>query len=314
MKIPTHPELVTALLKPGQDIIDSMTIERADALHNAVGISGEAGEICEAIIHALANPLDRENIVEEIGDLHFYIEGLFQNYSILGRPEFEYRQIQSPHTSFELMMNTVALNAAAGSLLDTVKKEVIYNKPRNGGAVKDALFALCDALIKFTRSANAYGVSHADKFVVIEYEEVVEANIAKLMTRYESLSYSDEQANARADKLPHGEVPAPLPDPAPEREVEEAVIAKLRSRGDEGHRKYGTTMDRKDLTIREWITHLQEELLDGAQYAERLLRGNDLLDDAQKLMTSVVEGGSITREEATAWCIEHTNQFGDLSK
>ena len=53
--------------------------------------------------------------------------------------------------------------------------------------------------------------------------------------------------------------------------IEERVIAKIRQRAETGERKYGTTMERNDLTLRQWIQHLQEELLDAAIYAEKIL-------------------------------------------
>ena len=53
--------------------------------------------------------------------------------------------------------------------------------------------------------------------------------------------------------------------------IEDRVIAKIQARAELGKRKYGTTMERKDLTFRQWVTHLQEELLDAAIYAEKLI-------------------------------------------
>lgn len=53
--------------------------------------------------------------------------------------------------------------------------------------------------------------------------------------------------------------------------IENQVIAKIQSRAATGAKKYGVTMDRKDLTFRQWVQHLQEELLDAAIYAEKLL-------------------------------------------
>ena len=49
-----------------------------------------------------------------------------------------------------------------------------------------------------------------------------------------------------------------------------AVIEKFISRSDAGIRKYGITLERTDLTHEEWITHLQEELMDAALYIERI--------------------------------------------
>ena len=53
--------------------------------------------------------------------------------------------------------------------------------------------------------------------------------------------------------------------------IEEQVIQRIRTRADAGLAKYGTTMERKDLTDVQWAIHLQEELLDAAVYLERLI-------------------------------------------
>ena len=52
--------------------------------------------------------------------------------------------------------------------------------------------------------------------------------------------------------------------------IEEGVIDKIRTRAEIGEAKYGVTMERGDLTRVEWLNHLQEELLDGAIYIEKL--------------------------------------------
>lgn len=72
--------LVKALLKSGEDIQASLTASEANLVHLALGISGEAGEVLDAIKKAAIynKPLDRENIIEELGDLEFYMEGLRQ--------------------------------------------------------------------------------------------------------------------------------------------------------------------------------------------------------------------------------------------
>lgn len=56
--------------------------------------------------------------------------------------------------------------------------------------------------------------------------------------------------------------------------IEERVIAKIRHRAEIGKAKYGTTLEREDLSAEQWLTHLQEELLDGANYIEKILAGN----------------------------------------
>lgn len=53
---------------------------------------------------------------------------------------------------------------------------------------------------------------------------------------------------------------------------EEAVILKIRTRREHGIKKYGTSVERTDLTTRQWIMHAQEEAMDLAIYLEKLLR------------------------------------------
>jgi len=53
-------------------------------LHAAIGVSGEAGELLDAIKKhwAYNKPLDTLHIVEELGDLEFYLEALRQGLGI----------------------------------------------------------------------------------------------------------------------------------------------------------------------------------------------------------------------------------------
>lgn len=53
--------------------------------------------------------------------------------------------------------------------------------------------------------------------------------------------------------------------------IEEKVIAEIRERARKGEAKYGTTMDRDDLSFVEWVQHLKEELMDAVVYAQKIL-------------------------------------------
>lgn len=79
-----HAAMVHHLKKPGEAIQAQLTPDKVDVLHMAVGISGEAGELLDAVKkHTVYNKeLDRKNIVEELGDLEFYMEGLRQRLKI----------------------------------------------------------------------------------------------------------------------------------------------------------------------------------------------------------------------------------------
>jgi hypothetical protein len=57
--------------------------------------------------------------------------------------------------------------------------------------------------------------------------------------------------------------------PETDRNVE-AVIQKHRQRAEAGLRKYGVTTERGDLTLAEWMQHLQEELMDATVYIEAM--------------------------------------------
>jgi hypothetical protein len=52
--------------------------------------------------------------------------------------------------------------------------------------------------------------------------------------------------------------------------IVESVIQKFKQRSDVGISKYGTTLDREDLSTIDWIIHAQEELMDGILYLEKL--------------------------------------------
>ena len=50
----------------------------------------------------------------------------------------------------------------------------------------------------------------------------------------------------------------------------EIVVSQLRAREEGGLSKYGVNTERTDLSTLEWLQHLQEELMDGAVYIEKL--------------------------------------------
>jgi hypothetical protein len=52
--------------------------------------------------------------------------------------------------------------------------------------------------------------------------------------------------------------------------VVRSVIKKFQDRSNVGIKKYGTTLDRKDIDFDGWAEHLQQELMDGILYLERL--------------------------------------------
>jgi hypothetical protein len=52
--------------------------------------------------------------------------------------------------------------------------------------------------------------------------------------------------------------------------IVQSVMNDLNERSKVGVKKYGTTLDREDLTPSEWANHLYEELLDASLYIKKL--------------------------------------------
>ena len=71
-------QMAQDLSKSGAEIAAKLTEAEADLWHMATGVAGEAGELLDAIKKHVVykRELDRENVVEELGDLRFYMAGL----------------------------------------------------------------------------------------------------------------------------------------------------------------------------------------------------------------------------------------------
>lgn len=80
----THAEMVRKLVKPGVEICEFMSPWQAHMIHMAMGIAGEAGEIIDAVKKNViyGKILDEKNILEELGDIMFYIQGICQEMDI----------------------------------------------------------------------------------------------------------------------------------------------------------------------------------------------------------------------------------------
>jgi hypothetical protein len=66
------------------------------------------------------------------------------------------------------------------------------------------------------------------------------------------------------------------------------IIKEFGERAKKGYDKYGTDMDRTDLSVADWCQHLREELMDGLVYLTRL----------KKDIISLEEEIKVHREEA----------------
>lgn len=79
-----HAQMVTKLQKSGEAILEKLTPLMAATIHMAMGAGSEAGELADAIKRwaIYGKDIDRTNVVEELGDIEFFLEGIRQNLEI----------------------------------------------------------------------------------------------------------------------------------------------------------------------------------------------------------------------------------------
>lgn len=98
-----YDEMTAVLSKKGSDIINELNPTKADLLHMAVGVSGEAGEILDAVKKATIynKPLDHENMVEELGDIEFYLSRIRQIIGVTREEvlEHNYQKLSKRYSS-----------------------------------------------------------------------------------------------------------------------------------------------------------------------------------------------------------------------
>lgn len=183
----THPELVAALVKPGDVIAAEMTPAEADLWHAATGVCGEAIEILDANMTALiySRPIDQTNLVEELGDMEFYLEQTRQN---LGITRDETTRLVGIRPTMGFFPESAALAVVGGDLLDAAKKVVIYKKPADR---ENFIMILASIEMVMENIRDVFGITR---------EYTLGENIAKLSVRYAGLTYSNTAAQDRADK------------------------------------------------------------------------------------------------------------------
>lgn len=211
-----YHRFVMNLAKDGTEIIQSLDGERTHFLHMAIGVSGEVAELFETVFllakqrdmlqEASGNDLPvvsvlhqktfqtgselfaylRKNLVEELGDIDFYVTGVTvkELYPLDVRAEF-------PISDFLLDSTMKGLVVQAGKLLDAAKRVAIYGKGFSDDLVEQTDNAVSMLYALSYLLAHGFGITH---------EEIRKGNINKLASRYKGLNYSDTAAIERADK------------------------------------------------------------------------------------------------------------------
>lgn len=162
-------QMVDTLFKPMPSAIESL-------LHAAIGMSGEAIEFLAAGIKD-----DRENKLEEAGDLYFYMVAA---NNVLGHGEqFD---TGAHFQRFGLIEDQLVIQA--GEIQDQIKKCWVYGKPLDSDLLKKELDKL-NAIFQVAITVEAFSL-----------QEVKDNNQKKLGKRFPEGVYSGSAALARADK------------------------------------------------------------------------------------------------------------------
>lgn len=79
-----HSELVRNLCKPADQVLEDLEETDAHMIHMIMGVSGEVGELLDAIKKTViyGKPIDMDHVIEEMGDIEFYLEGLRQGLGL----------------------------------------------------------------------------------------------------------------------------------------------------------------------------------------------------------------------------------------
>ncbi len=199
-------KMVRDLAKDPKAIIASMTETRVNILHAMLGINDELLELAAAL-----KEKDHENLLEELGDCLFYTEMLGQELGVT------LEDIRYELTNFTIAKaeSFDTIYSMANEAVTFAKRIGIYCKEYDKADLK-GFYVRTQMLLKeiATLFDEELQAAFAEKFrdVEISFEIrratplqlIREANMQKLLkgntARYKSGTYSDEQANARADK------------------------------------------------------------------------------------------------------------------
>ena len=141
-------------------------------LHAVIGILTETEELLDN--HLIK--IDEINILEEIGDVAWYL-------SIIGREYNMDFPTDLPLSSEDPMKIVISIIKQTCKLLDMLKKKLFYNKPIN-----DETFKQISTLVMILTQSYM-------NYYSIDIKESFDINIAKLKARYGSKFSSDKAIN-----------------------------------------------------------------------------------------------------------------------
>jgi NTP pyrophosphatase (non-canonical NTP hydrolase) len=151
-------------------LFKNMGSKKHNLLHGVIGVSGEAGEMLDTIKKhwAYDKPLDVENLIEELGDIEFYLQAIRNE---IGMPrdfiiEENMRKLNRRYPSGEY--SNQQANARADKLVDKlVDKLELVPLNQAGGYVKPAVVrseAGISGMLAPKRQDAVWGSANRTKF------------------------------------------------------------------------------------------------------------------------------------------------------
>lgn len=183
----SYEQLAKDLASDPQDIYQGLSHQAIDLWHGATGVSGEVGELLEALTAHVVDgeEIDLENVIEEIGDIKFYLALILNS---IGSTEQDLNYRPQGGENSGLLVGAIQACIKAAKLLDVIKKHSIHGHPLN----KDLLLELVGGI--------RLHLSVILGLLNVTQEQVLAENNRKLAKRYPNGSYSKEDNLARADK------------------------------------------------------------------------------------------------------------------
>ena len=145
-----YAEMVEKLFKKMGNVTEEF-------LHAAIGMSGEAAELQDGIHSWLATPNEKtlKNIPEELGDLRFYMQAIWNMYGW----EWDSFVIPEP-TATGIRQVGMHVTIECGNVLDIIKKQWVYGKEVDVIVLHDRMEAL---LMFYNNTMHMMGYS--DEFI-----------------------------------------------------------------------------------------------------------------------------------------------------
>ena len=79
------------------------------------------------------------------------------------------------------------------------------------------------------------------------------------------------------------------------------VIDKIQKRAEAGYKKYGVGLDKDEQSLDTWLNHLQEELMDAANYIEKIRA------------VLIEEDKKISKYPESSWTTDTTDKNWDVT-